>query len=118
MQKIIIICLSSLIVVSCNSRDCNKLPVNFTSYSQAINLVRNSSFKIEEAANTSNSSWITSAKFYSCDGMTGYFIYSTKDHEFIHKGVPINVWEEFKNASSKGSYYDYNIKYKYQLNLK
>lgn len=117
MPKLIIIFLSCCIILSCNSQDCNKLPDNFTSYTQAINLVKSSSFKIKETTNTSNSSWVKSAKFYSCDGRTGYFIYATKDHEYIHKGVPITVWEEFKNASSKGSYYDYNIKYKYQLNL-
>ena len=110
--------LLSLVIFSCNSQDCNKSPDNFTSYTQAISLVKNSSFKIEETANTSNSSWIRSAKYYSCDGQTGYFIYTTKDHEYIHKGVPLTVWEGFKNAFSKGSYYDRNIRYKYQLNLK
>ncbi|MEO8852591.1 MAG: KTSC domain-containing protein [Ginsengibacter sp.] len=117
MQRIIIIFLSSLIMLACNSQECNKLPDNFTSYSQAISLVKGSSFKIEETANTSNSSWIRSAKYYSCDGKTGFFIYTTIDHEYIHKGMPINVWEEFKNAPSKGSYYDYKIKHKYQLSL-
>lgn len=117
-KKIIAIFLFSLIIFSCKSQDCNNLPDNFISYTQAISLVKKSSFKIEETANTSNSSWIRSAKYYSCDGQTGYFIYTTKDHEYIHKGVPVNVWEEFKKASSKGSYYDRNIRYKYQLNLK
>ena len=117
MPKLIIIFLLCCSILSCNSQDCNKLPDNFTSYSKAISLVKGTYFKIEETANTSNSSWITSAKYYSCDGKTGYFIYTTKDHEYIHKGVPINVWEEFKNAPSKGSYYDYNIKHKYQLSL-
>jgi hypothetical protein len=117
-KRFIILLLLSVIIISCHSQDCNKLPDSFTSYTQAISLVKSSSFKIEETANTSNSSWIKSANYYSCDGITGYFIYKTKEgEEYIHKGVPINVWEEFKKASSKGSYYDYNIKHRYQLLL-
>jgi len=117
-KRLNVITLITLIALSCNSQDCNKLPVNFSSYSQAISLVKRSAFKINESANTSNSSWITSAKYYSCDGVKGYFIYTTiKNREYIHKGVPVNVWEDFKNASSKGSYYDYNIKNRYRLQL-
>lgn len=119
MKRLIIISFLFFTIVSCRSQDCNKLPNNFTSYSQAISLVEGSTFKIHETANTSKSSWIRSAQYYSCDGNTGYFIYSTKEgKEYIHKGVPIDVWEEFKKADSKGSYYDYNIRFKYQLNLK
>ena len=105
-------------MLSCNSQDCNKLPAIYTSYSQGIELVKSSSFKVKETANTSNSSWITSAKYYSCDGNTGYLIYTTnKDYEYIHQGVPVNIWEGFKNASSKGSYYNSNIKNRYRLKL-
>ena len=102
----------------CHGQDCNKLPNVFTSYSRAITLVQNSTFKIQEAANTSGSSWITSANYYSCDGKTGFLIYTTnRGYQYIHKGVPVEVWKEFKNAPSKGTYYDYNIKHRYQLRL-
>ncbi len=112
------IALIIVIALSCNSQDCSKLPETFRSYTQAISLVKSSTFKIKEGANTSDSSWITSAKYYSCDGITGYFIYTTiKNREYIHKGIPVNVWEDFKNSSSKGSFYDYNIKNRYPLKL-
>ena len=105
-------------MLSCRSQDCNKLPQSFSSYGQAIRLVKNSDFIITEEANTSESSWITSANYYSCDGETGYFIYTTnRGYEYIHKGVPLRIWNGFKNASSKGSYYDANIRKKYQLRL-
>lgn len=104
--------------INSESQDCPTLPESFTSYSQAIDFVKQSHFRIHETANTSNSSWITSAKYYSCDGISGFLIYTTnRGYEYIHKGVPINVWEEFKNASSKGSYYDHNIRHKYRLRL-
>ena len=105
-------------ILSCNAQDCKNLPRFFSSYSQAITLVQSSTFKVQEAANTFSISWITSADYYSCDGKTGYLIYTTnRGYKYIHKGVPIEVWAEFKNAPSKGFYYDYKIKHRYQLTL-
>ncbi|MGN6248952.1 MAG: KTSC domain-containing protein [Ginsengibacter sp.] len=118
LKKFLFVLLLSIGIISCHSQNCDTLPDKFATYDEAINVVESNGFKIHEIANTSKSSWITSAQYYSCDGITGYFIYKTKEgKEYIHKGVPINVWEEFKNASSKGSYYDYNIKHKYRLLL-
>ncbi|MBK7560886.1 MAG: KTSC domain-containing protein [Chitinophagaceae bacterium] len=31
--------------------------------------------------------------------------------------MPVDLWKGFKNASSKGSYYDHNIKGRYRLPL-
>lgn len=105
--------------LSCHSQDCNKLPERFASYDQAISLVKRSTFKIKETASTSSSSWITSAKYYSCDGNAGYLIFTTnKGHEYIHNALPTYIWEEFKKAQSKGSYYNANLKNRYQLKLK
>ena len=118
MKRFLFIGILLISIASCQSQDCNKLPIRFDSYSQAISLIKNSSFKITESANTSNSSWISSAKYYSCDGNTGYFIYTTnKGYEYIHSQVPRYIWEGFKNAASKGSYYNDKLKDNYQLKL-
>ena len=110
--------LLSFYFISCNGQPCSQLPKSFKSYSQAISLIQKSSFIVKESANTSSSSWISSAKYYSCDGTTGYFILKTDSgREYIHYGIPVNVWDEFKNADSKGSYYDKNIKGRYRLQL-
>jgi len=117
-MKRLLIFLLSAIAVSCSSQNCKTLPQNFTSYYAAINIIENSSFKIEETANTSNSSWITSAKYYSCDGISGYFIYTTTNKKYIHEDVPIEIWQGFKNADSKGSYYDHFIRGNYRIKIK
>lgn len=92
MRWILTLLLLSITILSCQSQDCNKLSESFTSYNQAISLVKKSSFEIQETANTSRSSWITSAKYYSCDGNAGYFIFTTnRGYEYIHKGVLIDV---------------------------
>ncbi len=99
------------------AQSCNNLPATFTSYNDAVSLVKNSSFKIKEDVNTSKSSWIRGASYYSCDGTKGYLIIRTDSKEYIHMDMPIEVWHEFKNADSFGSYYQYHIKGKYQLRL-
>jgi len=100
------------------SQNCKTLPIEFDSYEQAIRLVKSSTFKIEESLNTSKSSWIRGASYFSCDRKTGFLIFKTDDREYIHQNVPIDIWNGFKNASSFGSYYNRYIKGRYQLSLK
>ncbi len=79
---ILLVCLLSSTFISFAQTNCNKLPNTFKSYSQAITLVKSSKFKINESANTSKSTWVKSATYYSCDGKTGYLIILLKNKEF------------------------------------
>ncbi|OHC84115.1 MAG: hypothetical protein A2546_05610 [Sphingobacteriia bacterium RIFOXYD2_FULL_35_12] len=100
------------------SQSCFDLPKRFYSYSQAINEIQNAIFKFKDKLPYGKSSWISSAFFYSCDGVNGYIVISTdKDKEYIHEKVPSRIWTEFKNAISSGSYYVKNIKGRYELIL-
>lgn len=120
MNKIILIIplLCSLFFSACSQKtNCELLPKQFSTYQEAAKKIKSASFKVSEDANTSKSSWINSASYYSCDGNTGYFIFVAKGKEYIHTGVPYSVWERFKNAESFGSFYDKNIKHKYTLLL-
>lgn len=113
MKKIIFIFL--LFIVSCSKKNCSDIDSNFSSYKNAIEIVQNSTFAIEEKVNT-DSSWIDSIEYYSCDELTGYLIINTKkDKSYIHKNVPIQVWNEFKNAESYGRFYNHFIKGKYYM---
>lgn len=111
--------LTSLLIISniAFSQSCNNIPSHFNSYEDAISFVKNATFQFSDKVNTSKSSWIRSAAYYSCDGKVGYFIYSTDSKEYIHSGVPIEIWREFKLADSFGSYYDHNIRKRYRFNL-
>jgi hypothetical protein len=99
----------------CYSQTCNQLPTSFNSYKEAVKRIETATFKISESVNTSKSSWIRSAHYYSCEGKLGYFIFTTDTNKYIRKDVPIEVWNRFKAATSFGSFYDTYIKYKYQL---
>ena len=44
-------------------------------------------------------------------------IIEINDKNYIYQNLPIEVWQNFKNADSFGSYYVRNIKGKYQLSI-
>lgn len=117
MTKYIAFILFQAIAISTLGQSCKNMPAHFASYDEAISFVKSASFQYKDDVNTSKSSWIRSASYYSCDGKMGYFIFSTDSKEYIHAGVPIEIWKEFKNADSFGSYYDHYIRKKYRFYL-
>jgi hypothetical protein len=102
--------------LNCFSQDCKELPSTFDSYTKARRAIKEALFSFTDKLPYGKSSWIISANYYSCDGKTGYLIYTTdKGRQYIHEKIPLRVWAEFKNASSSGSYYVQNIKGRYRL---
>ena len=105
----------AMIFASCHTQDCDEIPQKFTSYSEAIRVIKSNKFKIKDSTNVSNSFLMIRANYYSCDGRTGFFFYTRNTgSEYFHRGVPIEIWREFKKTSSKQSYYDNNIKDQYR----
>lgn len=101
-----------------NEIDCEQLSNKYSSYKEAVKKIKAAKFKIEESITTSKSSWIKSAAYYSCDGITGFFILNTGNQEYLYSGVPKKIWRGFKEAESVGSFFNDKIKYKYFFNLK
>lgn len=98
-----------------NISDCSEITTPFRTYKEVKNTVKSVDFKFADEVDTSKSSWIRGAQYYSCDGETGYLVYQTDKKEYIHQEVPVEVWEEFKNAESFGSFYNKNLKRKYRV---
>ncbi len=115
-MKKIILYLFFITITSCGNK-CDKVPNSFSSYDQAKEVVLNSNLLHSEEADVSDSSWITSAKYLSCDDMVGFFAIEIRNKTYIHQGMPNEVWENFKNADSKGSYYSRKIRGNYRLKL-
>ncbi|MBI9040270.1 KTSC domain-containing protein [Lutibacter sp.] len=105
-------------LLSCNSQSCNELPTQFNSYQQAVSEVKSTNFTFEDRVNTSRSSLIKSASFYSCDSKIGFLLVKIRSTKYIYQNVPISVWENFKQAESFGSFYNRNVKGSYQLKIK
>jgi hypothetical protein len=117
MKNLIFYLTCSLSLVAYGQTDCNKLQSNFSTYNEAMSKIKSTKFTISDNVNTSRSSWVRGASFYSCDAKKGYFIIYTDTRNYIYKDLPISIWNGFKSASSFGSYYDKNIKNRYQLYL-
>jgi len=89
----------------------------FTSYDQAQTWVRTNPNFSKDSVDTSKSSWIRGAEYYTDGSGSGYLILNMKGKEYIWEGVPLNVWEGFKEADSFGKYYHKYIKGRYILEL-
>ena len=114
-MKQLLIASITLLSLSCSSQDCSELTKDFTSYEQAKKSINSASFIFSDKCNTSKSSWILGAEYYSCDNQNGYFFIRTKKKTYIHKDLPKEIWKEVKNADSFGKFYNSKIKGKYQL---
>lgn len=105
------------ITISCGSKDCSLIDENFNNYDDAVETIKSADFDFSEDVDTSKSSWIHDAEFYSCDGQIGYLIIETESDNYIHREVPIEIWNEFKNAESFGKYYNQHLKGRFRLEL-
>ena len=121
MKKLIIVIytviLNSVFVIAQSNNPCESLPESFSSYEQAQQQVQNAVFKVHESVDTRKSSWIRGLTYYSCDGHVGFFIMKTDSKSYIHENVPIEIWNDLKNADSFGSYYNENIKHNYRISI-
>ena len=102
---------------SCTGQPCEKLQENFTSYNEAESKIEKAHFNFTDKVNTSKSSWVISARFYSCNKQDGYFILETSKKSYIFQSLPITIWNDFKNAESFGSFYNKFIRGRYRLIL-
>ena len=109
--------LSFFAINSFSQNNCNQLPSSFSSYNEALNLVGSTKFSFVDYLNTSNSRVIQGAKYYSCDNRSGFLILGVNNLRYIHQNVPIYVWNNFKRATSFGSFYTTYIRNNYQLKL-
>ncbi|MCM4171605.1 KTSC domain-containing protein [Arenibacter sp. TNZ] len=115
--KLIILSFSLFLLNSCIGQDCSRIDKTFGTYQNALKIIKSSDFNLIDDCNTSRSSWIYNAEYFSCDGKTGFLIIETKSRTYIHEKVPIEIWNEFKKAESFGKYYNLNLKSRFGLIL-
>ena len=109
-----------LFFISCSGQNCEALPGSYNSYEEATNQIRQSQFTFEEELKSidNESSWITGAEFYSCDGSTGYLIIEMQGKHYLFNNFPKSEWQEFKGSESKSKFYHEFIRGKYNFELK
>jgi hypothetical protein len=109
-------------------QNCESLPKEFISYSDAMSQIYKNHFTFsdERRENIKTISEKKNVKlvcvcgnYYSCDNKTGYaiFIFINGDI-FIYEKVPMKIWIEYKKCISTELYYKNNILTKYRCILK
>ena len=103
--------------ISCSSQSCDDIPSTFTTYKEVKSMIDETDFSFEDSVDTSKSSWIRNAKFYSCNNKTGYFVLTTDRKKYVFVNMPVSLWKRFKHAESFGKFYNRYIRNKYHLYL-
>lgn len=98
-----------------SKKSCSDLPTQYQSYEEAKSSILQASFQIEDAVNTTKSSWIKGASYYSCDGLSGYFLLKTDKKEYLFQGMPLEIWQGFKGTDSFGEYYNAFIRGRFYM---
>ena len=107
-----------LFVLTSCGQNCKDLPSSNKNYEEAKTIILDTNFKFADNCDVSESSFITTADYYSCDGLTGFFIVGMNGKKYVFENMPFEIWEDFKNAESKGKFYNLKIKGRYKLSLK
>lgn len=98
--------------------NCAQISGDWKNEKEAVIKVQNTTFKTSDSVRPDESSWMTSAQFYSCDDEFGYLVVKSEKKTFIHQDVPKAIWVALKEARSIGGYYNFYIKNKYKLEKK
>jgi len=98
--------------------DCNSVVDGWKSEKQAIAIIQGSNFETSDSISPYNSSWMSSAHFYSCSPDSGYLIVKSDKKTFVHQEVPKEIWSSLKKAKSVGGFYNFYIKNNYKLDKK
>lgn len=97
------------------SQTCKDLPDRYSSYHDANQKIKSSTWLFSDSRPTPESSWIIRISYFSCDGETGFLLVRAGRLEYIHSNFPKSMWNEFRAAPSKGTYYNARIRGRYQF---
>lgn len=101
--------------LNAKEENCSSVTGEWKTEKDAITSIEQTTFNFSESLLPTQSSWLTSAHYYTCDNEYGYLIIKSQRKTFIHQDVPMAVWESLKNAKSTGGYYNFYIKNKYRF---
>ncbi|WP_353477494.1 KTSC domain-containing protein [Arenibacter sp. M-2] len=116
-SKFIVLISSFILLNSCGGQGCDKLDKTFDTYESTLDIIKSANFQFTDDCNTSKSSWICDAEYFSCNGKTGFLVIETNSQTYIHNEVPIKIWSEFKKAESFGKFYNRNLKGRFRITL-
>jgi len=101
--------------VSPQSTDCDSLDISSVSLAKAIESIENAKFRFQKQFKISRSYGVMNARFYSCNGETGFLIMKVDKKDFIYIKVPKSVWNTLITSSDINAFYASEIKQTYNV---
>jgi hypothetical protein len=119
MKQFMFLLYTVFLIFSCkNESDCEKLPAKFSSGEDLVNFIKDKKFAYSDSIKISNEKFLTAASYLSCDGESGYFIYTRHGiKEYFRSKVPIAIWNEFKVSQKKDDFFFQKIDPYYRSGL-
>jgi hypothetical protein len=103
MKKIIflLVFLILITITACGGNNCKELLISFRNHNEAKEIVINSTFKFSHDADVTNSLWISSAKYFSCDVLWGFLVIKTGSRTYVHQEMPMKFGKVSKRQIQK-----------------
>ena len=89
--------------------DCYKLPETFHSVPEAMDVIENTRFYLDQNFRTTRRSGLMQARFVSCDFKTGYLVIRYDGTDQVYPDIKLELWERFRKATDIDGFYFDNI---------
>ena len=102
-------------LVGPQSTDCDSLSIASLSIDEAISKIENSKFRFQQQFKISRTFGVMNARYYSCDGESGYLIMLVDKINYLYLKIPKSVWDKLITSSDINTFYTIEIKEKYDV---
>ena len=97
------------------SANCDTLNLRTSTLREAVSVIEHATFRYQQQFKISRTYGIMSARFYSCDGNSGYLIMKVDKRDILYFEVPQPVWKELISSADINGFYDAEIKGNYDF---
>jgi hypothetical protein len=97
------------------STNCDSLDIALLSLDEAMAKVESSNFRFQQQFKISRTYGVMSAKYYSCNGKSGYLIMLVDKKNLMYLEVPKTVWDTLITSSDINAFYKSEIEESYEL---
>jgi len=97
------------------STNCDSLKVNSYTIDEAITIIERTTFRYQQQFRISRTYGVMSARFFSCDGKSGYLIIKVDKRDYIYIDVPEPKWTSLISSTDINGFYEVEIKGIYEV---
>lgn len=84
---------------------CDSLVIQDLSLEQAINLIRDTNFRIRQSFKLTRQQGFKGGEYFSCDGKIGFLIIKYPETEFLFQDVKKEIWQALRTSRDPEGYF-------------